>query len=344
MGECLIMRSGGAQAYSKPVLNSSYPTDVTLTASASASATFSISMLVDGDPAEYTYQWYKNGLAVSGATSSTYTISGLTSAATYTIYCAVTNKAGTVNSRIAKLTVASSIPQFSYSGQYSLIDDGDYNWRLKLLSSGTISFTNLGTGNGVIDVFCVGGGGGGGANGGGGGGGGYTTTSTGKSISANTDYLIVVGAGGGNWSGAGGESSAFGVVAAGGNGSGPYAGGAGGSGGGGAGWETADSNGNNPNKAPGVGGSDGSNGGAGNYGAGTGQGATTREFGENGSTLYAGGGGGGPTYGTYGEYAAGGDGGGGAGNGTSGTANTGGGGGGRGGSGGSGIVIIRNHR
>ena len=99
----------------------------------------------------------------------------------------------------------------------------------------------------------------------------------------------------------------------------------------------------------GNGGSDGSNGGAGSNTAGVGQGTTTREFGENSGTLYAGGGGGAST--SSGGNA--GDGGGGAGasssNAANGATNTGGGGGGARsnytpGTGGSGIVIMRNAR
>ena len=129
-------------------------------------------------------------------------------------------------------------------------------------------------------------------------------------------------------------------------------GGNGGSGGGGS---------NNANGAAGSGGSNGSNGFASAGGSGTsptnggiGQGSTTREFGEAGGTLYAGGGGGG--FGNSDAGRAGGAGGGGTGGGwsgppaTNGQPNTGGGAGGNGhltgviAAGGSGIVIIRNHR
>ena len=80
--------------------------------------------LVDGKPAEYTYQWYVNNSAVSGATSSTYTKTGLTSVDTYSVYCNVTNKAGTVKSRVATLAVKSTKPIYTYSGNSTLIDDG----------------------------------------------------------------------------------------------------------------------------------------------------------------------------------------------------------------------------
>lgn len=253
-------------------------------------------------------------------------------------------------------TSAKGFPEFTYSGQYSLIDDGKdgdtQNWRIKLLTSGVVNFKSLGTGAGGIEVFCVGGGGGGGTSGGGGG---YTTTSD-VIIAPNTDYPIVVGAGGAGValnqaSISGGQSSAFGITADGGQGGGIAtnggSGGAGGSGGGGYRGGT-DKTGN--------GGTNGGDGEAGNVAAGgKGQGSSTYEFGASSGTLYSGGGG--AAYKSGGGY--GGSGGGGRGAntenynaeaGTSGTVNTGGGGGGYAwttlisGAGGSGIVVIRNKR
>ena len=247
----------------------------------------------------------------------------------------------------------SSKPTYTYTGSSQLIDDGNGNWRIKFLTSGTLTFTNVGNGINGIDVFLVGGGGSGYYRSNnqysGGGGGGYTRTQKNVSIANNSSYNIVVGAGGAipttQGTGNNGQaSSAFGYSASGGyapnNGVFAYdliAGGNGGSGGG-----SAASN----------GGSDGSNG-SGTYG-GAGQGTTTREFGESTGTLYSGGGGGGgDAYGGW-VVTSGGVGGGGGGNVTNtkagdGVANTGGGGGnapglGKCGSGGSGIVIIRNAR
>lgn len=255
------------------------------------------------------------------------------------------------------------IPVFTYTGEYAIVDDGYNqidstlgNWKIRFLTSGVLTFTELNGAEAGIDVFLVGGGGSG-ANGCEesdgtyrltyGGGGGYTNTVRGVRISTNTDYAITVGAGGASASAIsqsgynGGSTSAFGATANGGEGavgflgSSSARGGNGGSGGGG---------------ADGSGGSDGGNGSGDNFG--TGQGATTREFGEAGGNLYSGGGGGAVN-------GAGGAGGGGAGcptasssNGVDGTANTGGGGGAgsrvtsstHSGAGGSGIVIIRNKR
>ena len=236
---------------------------------------------------------------------------------------------------------AGALPRFTYSGTCTLLDDGNHNWRIKFLTSGTLVFERTT----YIDAFLVGGGGGGAHmnnNQAGGGGGGYTSKIAAQ-IQAGSSYSIVVGAGGMYGYEAasqsdghqGGTSSAFGVGVCGGYGGRDYyGGGAGGNGGsgGGANWNN--------------GGSGGSNGGGGN--GGYGQGINTFEFGEYTGALYSGGGGGGGT-------TAGGAGGGGNGStggyGANGTPNTGGGGGGQnegtaghGGLGGSGIVIIRNQR
>ncbi len=234
------------------------------------------------------------------------------------------------------------IPSFTYTGDYKIVNDNDNeiltsldNWKIRLLTSGKLTFTELRGAEDGIDVFLVGGGGGGasnegGGNGGGGsGGGGYTTTARGLSIEAGIAYEIAVGAGGVSGSD-GGNSSAFAQQANGGhrgitysrtNNTGNYAdGGSGGSGGG-----------SGPYGEGGVDGADGTDGGKGS--AGKGQGATTREFGEKTGTLYSNGG-------TCSEGAPSpmGD-------------NTGNGGSGRpwntngpGGTGGSGIIIIRNRR
>lgn len=211
-------------------------------------------------------------------------------------------------------------------GTYQVLDDGDGNWRIKFLSSGT--FTPLR--DMVIDAFLVGGGGSGSSSTlkttGSGGGGGYTKTVKSIILTANTAYSIVVGAGGaGN---AGGDTSAFSETVAGGQGGTNDGGGNGGSGGGACDRDT---------KTGCDGGSDGSDGsGTTNNPGGTGQGTTTREFGESDGDLYAAGGGG-----YYSESSGAGGAGGGGNAQESGVANTGSGGGAVGGAGGSGIVIIR---
>lgn len=224
--------------------------------------------------------------------------------------------------------------QFNYTGDYVKREDGV----VELKSSGAITFPT----EQKIDIFCVGGGGRGGvapssAGKGGGGGAGYTRTI--KKVSAIGSYEVVVGSGSTTDSGTGGTSS-FGSysVPGGNNGVSVFSGGTGGSGG---------SGGGGAGNGGGSGGSNGNNGTSAEAEGGTGQGFTTREFGEVTGKLYAAGGGGAVN-------GAGGEGGGGTGGngetstttGTAGEANTGSGGGGGSsywnpGNGGSGIVCIR---
>lgn len=259
---------------------------------------------------------------------------------------------------------------FTYTGQYNeRLEDGV----VELLTSGTLVFLKPA----VVDLFLVGGGGAGGRvynpdNGGGGGGGGYTKTL--RNVSVDGSYQVVIGNGavastGQSMGAKQGGTSSFGNLASvdGGysatttyNGDSVKISGANGGSGGGGGM-----NGDIPGVGYGIGGSDGVNGGPGRYSnttGGTGQGFTTREFGEATGKLYAGGGGGGNSGTTSNTVFAGGEGGGG--NGANlrnkktagvGMDNTGGGGGGGGysssfaygtpgGNGGSGIVCIRLHK
>lgn len=250
--------------------------------------------------------------------------------------------------------------KFTYTGDYVVRKDGV----VELHSSGTLVFINPA----VIDVFMVGGGGMGGvmtnpgiSSGAGGGGGGYTATARKQSVSGSINVTIGQGATSqSHQSGKqyGGTTTFGSILSANGGESayytpqyeGTYAlnGGAGGSGGG---------------SQSGTGGENGGDGqtvefGSYNSKGGAGQGATTREFGEENGKLYAGGGGGGVSQSAV--VTPGGNGGGGSGgykltsghsqNPTAGADNTGGGGGGgattagfgpNGAYGGSGIVCFR---
>lgn len=163
MAECLLLKSGG-QTKKLPVLNASYPADLTVWAG--ETATFKVEIATDGVPAEYTYKWYKNGNLITNATAATLNLTGLTTATTATIYCVVTNKAGEVTSRVATLTVKDPNTSYTYTGDHEFVDDGNGNWRVKLKSSGTLVFPSLGAWDGKLDVFCVGGGCAGGSGGG----------------------------------------------------------------------------------------------------------------------------------------------------------------------------------
>lgn len=224
-------------------------------------------------------------------------------------------------------------PIFTYSGNCNFIHDTGRNWELELLTSGNLVFNELNNAIDGIDIFLVGGGGGGGTNTGGGGG--YTTTGNYNTLEANLTYPIIIGNGGAS-ANEGGMTIAFGIVVNGGKpGHGTFDGGNGGSGG-------AASQYNISAEAK-RGGSNGGNGPSTDSGAGgTGQGFTTRAFGELTYPMYAGGGGAQNTYADGRKPGSGGEGGGGAAK-NPGTPNTGGGGG-CAAAGGSGIVIIRNKR
>lgn len=127
-----------------------------------------------------------------------------------------------------------TIPEFTYTGDFEIVNDSDVpitispdNWKIRFLTSGTLTFTSFNSWDGKLDVFLVGGGAGGTyANDGpgGGGGSGYTATHHGIPVNVGTSYDISIGAGGpggtntthnANGS-AGGDTSAFGHTAAGG--------------------------------------------------------------------------------------------------------------------------------
>lgn len=167
-------------------------------------------------------------------------------------------------------------------GTYVVLDDGDGNWRIKFLSSGT--FTPLK--DMVIDVFLVGGGGRGGSPASSiiqGGGGGYTKTVESVVLTTGIAYDLVIGAGSTSGSTQGGSTSAFGNSAAGGY-DGGNSGHSGMGGSGGAGLRLLGS----PTATFYTGGTDGGNG-SGSYG-GTGQGTSTRAFGETDGELFSSGG------------------------------------------------------
>ncbi len=227
----------------------------------------------------------------------------------------------------------------TYTGNCSLEIEENDNWKIKLLTSGTLLLAK----SNVVDAFMVGGGGSGGPGnnsgsttsraGGGGGGGGYTRLESNLILQKNIRYDIEIGTGS-TGSERGEETNINKIL----NAYGGYSGGSAGAGNGGSGggWDIT------------LGGSDG--GSAGGYG----QGTTTREFHEITGILYAGGGGSGG--GAYKTSGLGGDGGGGDGQGSSGfrTAigemNKGGGGGGAAWNntnryaGGDGIIVLRNAR
>lgn len=189
--------------------------------------------------------------------------------------------------------VPETLPSYTFTGQHLLLDDGNGNWRIKLLSSGVLEWMSP---DALLDIFMVGGGASGTSRGGGGGG--YTKTQKKYEIKKGQRVQVQIGAGGASGnssSGNNGGSSSFDTLSIGGGttGSGNYAGN-GGSGGGGSVFDLTSDAGN--------GGTDGASGGGRysvgsanhyhTYAGGSGQGTTTREFGDAGAELYSGGGGG----------------------------------------------------
>lgn len=238
MGECLISRRGG-EAYKLPILNPSYPQDITAKASATGTVSFSVAISEDGKPAEYTYQWYVNGSAVSGATGKSY-VRNVSAVGVFTVYCTVTNKAGSVSSREAVLNVVTPIPVASniYNGSCELKKENEYDWCLYCYGSGNFTYPESAN----LEVCIVAGGAGGSyhntpgmGNGANGGGGGTVVQSQAVTVNAGQPYSVVIGGGGPVGHGVtttGGSSSAFGFSAAGGVQGAGGAGGANGSNGG----------------------------------------------------------------------------------------------------------------
>lgn len=214
------------------------------------------------------------------------------------------------------LASASGGISFSYTGNYSI--EGNV---LRLLTSGTLTIDRATT----CDIFLVGGGGAGAARrtwsgtnsdmyfGGGAGGGGYTKTILSAFLKSG-EHTVTIGDGGVVSSGNGGATSfddysanggLGGVRAASSGSSTAHVGGDGGSGGGAGGVFVSPNSGSNYTKARGVGGTDGSNGGSSKNSSnttiagGTGQGTTTRAFGEEDGELFATGGDGGDGGSTY---------------------------------------------
>lgn len=233
-------------------------------------------------------------------------------------------------------------PDFTYTGDYYIVNEGTPDWKIYFTSSGTFTPAS----NIAVQVQAIGGGSGG--NGGqasgnrAAGGGGGTSFVSEVILEASTSYPIVIGSGGsgGEITGlgvSGGTTSAFGINALGGN-PGIYVdvfefddtsnirqSGAGGNGG----YNLAGSNGQNagsidPNIGGGIGGKPGDSGSNGNYGSIGGNGIFVDRY------YSSGGGGGGGGYG----------GGGGGGASSSYTSTT----GGAGGAGAPGVVIMRNTR
>lgn len=118
-----------------PVLNGNYPANVTV--NKGTNATFTVSVSDAGYPESYTYQWYVNGNAVSGATGATYTRNTSSDKGNYSVYCCVTNSAGTVTSRTATMNV-----------QYAIVPNTSLSWSNSTFSTESTSSASTSAGSG----------------------------------------------------------------------------------------------------------------------------------------------------------------------------------------------------
>lgn len=126
-----------------PGLDGNYPKDATVAVHSGVTC----EVVSDGSSEPYTYQWYKNDSAVAGATSSKYTFTPI-EVGTVTVYCKVTNNAGTVTTRTATITVTG----------LSLFDSGNENttltggWTAKTASIAQV--VNRGITKGTNSITC----------------------------------------------------------------------------------------------------------------------------------------------------------------------------------------------
>lgn len=128
-----------------PILDEAYPQNVTN--NIGDVSTFEVKIKEEGKPAAYTYQWYMNDDAVAGGTGPIFTCSP--KVGSYTVYCIVTNEAGSVKSRVVTLTVNTLYVfqngSFPLGGGYNgVVTDSDSEfdiqnglWRLNVNGTGS---------------------------------------------------------------------------------------------------------------------------------------------------------------------------------------------------------------
>lgn len=223
-----------------------------------------------------------DGTQVYEGTGTTVTVDNLQDSIDYRFGIFAIGKNGKYKDPVVKNYTPAIYPKYTYTGEHLLVKDENYHWRIKFLTSGTLTWLWEDT---EIDIFCVGAG----AKGGNwGGGGGRTATYKKQKITRGQEIVVVIGA-----TALTAGASSFGSFSA--KGGGP---GAEGGSGGGAPWNIFLGDVDERPVKGGDGGSDGKDGGSGyrtdegTLAGGKGQGTTTREFGEPDGDLYSGGGGG----------------------------------------------------
>lgn len=122
--------------YYLPILSSSYPEDITV--EKGTTVTSKVTIETPGNPDAYTYQWYKDGVAVSDATTDTFVYTPAEVGKT-TVYCEVTNVAGTVTSRTSTISAIYTIVPGTF---FDSLADNSGNSRVYRNSDGSWTFTD----------------------------------------------------------------------------------------------------------------------------------------------------------------------------------------------------------
>ena len=118
---------------------------------------------LNGSTANRTYSMqYGETRGIANPTRDGYIFGGWTVSGTESSMNGTVFQMGTANATITAKW-KSLKPSYTYTGESQLIDDGDGNWRIKFITSGTLTFNDLGNGSSGVDIFLVGGGGGGGS-------------------------------------------------------------------------------------------------------------------------------------------------------------------------------------
>lgn len=124
-----------------PTVNPDYPLDQTVTfiQGNTASAVFEARIAKDGRPTLYSYQWYLDGEAVSGATSSSFQFNGISASGKHTLYCVITNAAGSVQTRTATLTADmyyTPVLDDTYPADASVVVNGSVTCKVEISTAG----------------------------------------------------------------------------------------------------------------------------------------------------------------------------------------------------------------
>ena len=84
-----------------------YIISITDSQTVSSGSSVTISVVAGGIPNVFTYQWYRNGVAITGETGSTLTISSISTTDVGIYSCTPNNSGGTTNSSSTTISVTS---------------------------------------------------------------------------------------------------------------------------------------------------------------------------------------------------------------------------------------------